>query len=198
MGAPNDEESMVRSAAFRLLLTRGEPVAPEDLAGPARVAPERLSELLEQLARAGRIRRDREGRVTGSAGLSVMPDRHQIDLDGRRFWTWCAYDFLGIFGALQASGSALTRSPVTGRPLEVAFHRGRPEAAGYVLFRPDDSLAAGCSNAYEQWCPNSNLLEDREAALAWSAEHGVPGQVLTLDEAADIGTRAWQSLLEEA
>ena len=32
--------------------------------------------------------------VVGSAGLSVRPDRHEIEVEGREFWTWCAYDSL--------------------------------------------------------------------------------------------------------
>jgi len=34
---------------------------------------------------------------------------------GRRFWTWCAYDILGILGALKASGSALSPARAAGR-----------------------------------------------------------------------------------
>src|SRR5207253_9570981 len=82
-----------------------------DLVAATGIKRERLTEHLEELDRAGRIRRDRAGRVVGSAGLSVSKDRHVIELDGRRFWTWCSYDIFGIFGALEASGTALSPSP---------------------------------------------------------------------------------------
>ena len=48
-------------------------------------------------------------------GLRVTKDRDEIELDGRCFWTWCAYDILGIFGALKASGSALSPARAAGR-----------------------------------------------------------------------------------
>ncbi len=61
-----DLTGVVRAQAFRHLLAAGDSATGEDLAAAI-------------------------GRVIGSAGLSVVPDRHQIDLEGRRFRTWCAY-----------------------------------------------------------------------------------------------------------
>ena len=65
----------------------------------------------------------------------------------------------GIFGALKASGSALSPSP-GGRTIEVQFDRGHPVNSDALLFRPDDELMSCCENVYEEWCPNSNLLSD--------------------------------------
>jgi hypothetical protein len=45
---------------------------------------------IDALAERGSLRLDDQGNVIGSAGLSIRPDRHEINLDGRRFWTWCA------------------------------------------------------------------------------------------------------------
>jgi hypothetical protein len=127
-------EAMVRAAAFRLLIRSGEGITPESLAQVTGIAGDRLAVLLDDLVRAGRIRRDGAGRVVGSAGLSVVPDRHEIKIEGRRFWTWCAYDILGIFGALQASGRASSPDPQRPRCDPPRFHR-RPttdEQRGFV------------------------------------------------------------------
>lgn len=102
MGGPPlvDLEAIVRAAAFRLLIRSGEGITSDSLAHVTGIPGDRLAVLLDDLNRTGRIRRDEAGRVVGSAGLSVVPDRHEIEIEGRRFWTWCAYDILGIFGAL--------------------------------------------------------------------------------------------------
>lgn len=159
---------LVRAAAFQSLFDRREPLQPTALAGDTGIKPATLSGVLAQLSQAGRIRRDGQGRVVGSGGLSVTPDRHSIEIDGSRFWTWCAYDIFGIFGALAASGHALSASPGDRRPIEVRFVRGRPEPIEAVLFRPDMELMKSCDNVYEQWCPNSNLFLTRQLAEAWA------------------------------
>src|SRR5437879_2514872 len=132
-----------------------------DLVAATGIKRERLTEHLEELDRAGRIRRDRAGRVVGSAGLSVSKDRHVIELDGRRFWTWCAYDIFGVFGALEASGTALSPSP-EGRTMDLRFERGRPVNGDAVLFRPDDNVMGGCEDGYEERGPHRRLCSDAD------------------------------------
>src|SRR5712692_4823150 len=89
LDTPSDSQDLIRRAAFRLLLAHSAPIDVDQLTTATGISTERLSWLLDELDGAGRIRRDESGRVIGSAGLSVIPDRHQIELDGRRFWTWC-------------------------------------------------------------------------------------------------------------
>ena len=192
---PSDSQALVRTAAFRLLLAHSAVIRVEQLALQSGIKTERLSPLLDQLDAAGRIRRNGAGDVVGSAGLSVVPDRHEIELNGRRFWTWCAYDILGIFGALGAGGRALSPSPPSGEPIVVHFVRGRPAKNEAVLFRPDDELMSCCENVYEEWCPNSNLFASRELAARWADERSVRGQVLDLNEASDLATKAWSDLV---
>ncbi len=184
----------VRVEAFRQLLASGAPVGVDRLASPIGCPPGTLVVALDELDRAGRIRRDETGRVVGSAGLSVIPDRHMIDLAGRTFWTWCAYDILGIFGAHGATGTAFSRSPGTGATIRLDFRSGRPQLADVVLFRPSDSYAARCTNLYQEWCPNSNLFEDKLSAEAWSTSRGLEGTILGLEEASVLATREWMPL----
>jgi alkylmercury lyase len=186
-----DLAGLVRGEAFRQLLATGVAASGENLATSIGLSSDKVGRVLEELSKSGRIRRDELGRVIGSAGLSVVADRHQIDFGGRWFWTWCAYDILGIFGALRATGSAVSRSPATAASITLRFHDGRPEAAGVVLFRPSDSYAATCTSIYEEWCPNSNFFEDADSARAWSATQGLEGRILTLEEASNLATDEW-------
>ena len=194
LDTPSDSQDLIRRAAFRLLLAHSAPIDVDQLTTATGISTERLSWLLDELDGAGRIRRDESGRVIGSAGLSVVPDRHQIELDGRRFWTWCAYDILGIFGALGASGRALSPSPGAGM-IEINFKRGRPVSNDAVVFRPDDALMNCCENIYEEWCPNSNLFADAEQAHRWADQRGIRGRIMDLDEASDFGTTDWADVI---
>jgi hypothetical protein len=190
----SDSQALIRQIAFRLLLAQSEPIGLDKLAAATGINAEQLSVLLEDLDHAGRIQRDESGRLIGSAGLSVVPDRHEIELDGRKFRTWCAYDIFGIFGALRASGRALSPSPGAGT-IEIDFKRGRPVSNDAVLFRPDDELMSCCENVYEEWCPNSNLFADADQANRWADERAMRGRIMELDEASDLGTRDWADVV---
>jgi alkylmercury lyase len=191
---PIDTETLLRGAAFRLLLAHGEAILPEALVTATGLRGDRVHALLDQLDSAGRIRRDADGRMIGSAGLSIAPDRHQIELEGRRFWTWCAYDIFGIFGALRASGRAMSPNPANGEMINVDFMGGRPQPTEAVLFRPEADLMTECENVYRDWCPNSNLFRTREMAQTWGGERGLAGRVLGLQDAADLATEEWKSM----
>jgi hypothetical protein len=134
---PADGKRAVRAAAFRLLLETGVPVDAQRLCQLTGLEHEQLNAVLDDLLRHGDMRLDAQKRIVGVAGLSVTPDRHMIHIAGRTFWTWCAYDIVGIFGSLEASGTATSVSPATGQRLELEFHNGSPQSSDVVVFRPD-------------------------------------------------------------
>ena len=189
-----NSQAQIRRAAFLLLLEHARPTTAEQIAGVAGFGPRRAERLLDELHRLGRIRRNESGAIVGSAGLSVLPDRHEIDLDGRRFWTWCAYDITGIFRALGANGHARSPSP-TGQTIKLQFRRGLPQQSSAVLFRPDDELLATCPNVYEDWCANSNLFTDALSAHSWAEERRLRGRIMSLLEASDLGTLEWSDVV---
>jgi len=195
LGQLADSNNLLRAVAFQHLIRDSQPVTPEQLAEAGGFDLERTTPMLEELDRAGRIRRDGTGRVVGSAGLSVIPDRHQIELNGRTFWTWCAYDILGIFGALRADGDSRSPSPPDLTVIELRFLGGRPRHADAVLFRPAEDLMSRCDNVYEEWCPNSNLFASRKLAQAWADEHQLAGRVLSLEEASSLATQEWRDVV---
>ncbi len=195
LGELTDSNNLLRAAAFRLLLTSSQPVTSEELAKASGFDQERTTKMLEDLDTDGRIRHDDNGRVVGSAGLSVTPDRHEIHLSGRTFWTWCAYDILGIFGALRANGTAHSPSPPDRALIELRFLDGRPQDGDTVVFRPAEELMSSCENVYEEWCPNSNLFSSRELAEAWAVQYQISGRVLSLAEASDLAANEWQDVV---
>src|SRR5712691_4870168 len=110
----DDVGQQTRAAAFRLLLKTGGAVSAAQIAAATKAAPSAVEADLRRLDAAGRIRLSAEGHVLGSAGLSAAPAAHELWLGSRRFWTWCAYDVVGIVGTLGADARSLSRSPATG------------------------------------------------------------------------------------
>jgi len=152
-----------------------------------------LRAAVDHLVEAGRARTDEDGRVTSAAGLSTEPTPHHILIGFDPRWTNCAYDALGIVGALGADGVIATHSPSTGAAINVLFERGRPVGSEAVLFLADESR---CSRPNEDWCPNVNLFEDPSSALAWADEQGVAGRVVSLEEGTDLCAMEWRPLVD--
>ena len=181
-----------RAAAFRLLLETGRAVSAAQIAAATKAAPSAVEADLRRLDAAGRIRLSAEGNVLGSAGLSAAPAAHELWLGSRRFWTWCAYDVVGIVGTLGADAHSLSRSPATGAPIRLQFAAGQPPATPVVVFFPDDR---GATRTIDNWCSNANFFENRETALSWSAQRKMEGEVIELNEARRRGLANWRPLL---
>jgi len=188
----DDVGQQTRAAAFRLLLETGRAASAAQIAAATKAAPSAVEADLRWLYAAGRIRLSAEGHVLGSAGLSVVSDAHELWLGSRRFWTWCAYDVVGIVGTLGADARSVSHSPATGAQIRLQFAAGRPPATPVVVFFPDDR---GAARTIDGWCSNSNFFETRDAALSWSTQRQMGGEVIDLDEARRRGLANWGLLL---
>lgn len=197
-------KEQIRKVAFRQLLRSQQPVPVATLADQVGESQELIEAQLRELDRQGLARRNQRGDVIGAVGLSVEPSRHELFIRDRKFWTWCAYDAVGIVAALGASGRVLSKSPLTGATIDLRFRDGSPEESDAVLFLPDvigsvsgriPSPGPGVS-VFDDWCPVANLFENRAASLAWLEQHHIGGQTLSLAEAAARGAANWQPIVE--
>ncbi len=188
-----DADRGVRTAAFREILATGRPWDPAS-APDLGIDPASVRLAIHHLVEVGRARIDEQGRVTAAAGLNTDPTEHHILIGFDPRWTNCAYDALGILGALGADGVLATRSPSSGAEIHVLFQGGRPVGSDAVLFLADQSC---CRRPNEDWCPNVNLFEGRSSAERSGAEHGVAGRVVTLEEGTDLGAAEWRPLIED-
>ncbi len=181
------EQNAVLALACNELVEAPQPVSVELLADRLGTPLSALEQTLAALVGRGWIRRDADG-VVGSRGLSIEPTRHELELpQGRRF-TWCAYDTLGIFGALPVSGTIRSRTLLE-QPVELEVVDGRPVTANdAVLFFPQRRV----TSVVDEWCPLANFFVDADAAHTWATTNDVEGQVLTLEQASERGTADWR------
>jgi hypothetical protein len=178
-----------REAAFALLLTHRRPVLADELAALAGVSATTLNRLLDELAAAGWIDRDADGRVTGSAGLSLTTGPHRLAIEGAAFRTWCAYDSIGIAAALAADADVESECGVCGGTIRFRTHRGWPPAD-----RPERLwLASGGTSLRGDFCEPTVLLCSAEHANVWSERQQGRGRAVDLAGAATIGSDAWAS-----
>lgn len=179
----------LRELAFGLLLRDRAPVPAEVIARLVGSHDERVSAVLDGLTREGRIDRDLDGRVVGSAGLTLADGPHGLEIDGHTFRTWCAFDALGIPAALAADARIVTACAVCGRAIRLDVRAGRPvgEASARLW------LSAGGADMRADFCTPTVLLCSEDHARIWAERQAGRGKALTLAEAAEDGARNWAS-----
>jgi alkylmercury lyase len=181
---------IVARAAFAAV-RGGERVGATEIAERTGLDSAAVTADLQRLMSIGEANLDDEQRVVAVAGLSVVPARHALVLDGEPLHTWCAYDAVGIPAALGADAVVRTACAWCTRPIDVRFRAGRLEsAAPAVLWFP--APWALDANPQLSWCPQANLFCTQEHHVAWRAAQGNPdGEALTLAEAVTRGAAWW-------
>lgn len=185
----------VRRAGFARLLQH-------DMAGGAVLAAdtglsaEMVRDAVALLERTGIATVDHEGRVVGVGGLSLVPTAHQLLLDGQTFWTWCAFDAVGIPAALGIDAVARSRCGHCGDRLDVTLTAGRPPADSAVVgWLPGHA----CTNVQVDFCPAANLFCDHAHLSAWRDQAGNPlGGPATLPTLATLGAQVWAEMAPPA
>ena len=185
-------EELVQAAAFQNLLRTGQHFTIEDIATVTKLDNITVIGCFDRMRQAGHIRFDSDGFFEGVAGLSLSPTKHEISIDGTRFWTWCALDVLGIFGALEASGFARSSDPSSGENIELQFIDGVAQEMNFVVFLPD--LSNGASVCCD-WCPNTNFFVSRSSAENWARENAAKGAVITVANLVPVAREAWSRLV---
>ena len=175
----------LRTAGFRLLLDRGEPIDPSDIAAAANLDLVTVERLIERAA--GRIETDDDGRLLGIAGLTVTPTRHEITIGDNTRWTWCALDAVGILGALGATGTIHSADAQTGADVHIEFVDGRPQsdATLFILGGYDGG------NVTAEWCPLVNFFTNQRDAEDWVAEREVSGDIVSVSQIATDAAAMW-------
>lgn len=185
----DDLAVQVRELAFGLLLHGRAPVEVSSLAAHSQADATAVESTLDALARAGRIDRDEQGRVLGSAGLTLAHGPHGLEIGGHAFRTWCAFDALGIPAALEADARVETACGVCGRSISVELREGRATVAGPALLW----LAAGGADMRADFCTPTVLLCSEAHAHVWAERQAGRGRALGLPTAVAEGARNWAS-----
>lgn len=183
----SDASDVIGRQAFRSLLAYAEPLSIARIAEYAGVTDVEASSGLDALRRVGRVEFDDAGRLVGIFGLSLAPSKHRMELSGKTFFTWCAWDAVGIPAALGESATVTDECGHCGRELLLEVQNGRPPDLPIVVsWQP-----APCESVKEQFCPTVNFFCNRHHLTNW-APAGYPiDAFLTLEQAAEEGVKTW-------
>ena len=197
-----------RRAAVTLYreLAKGSPVSAAQFADALNVPLAESEALLVRDAIKCFVYPDEQGRVLGFGGLAVAPMPHQLELEGRTLWTWCAWDSLFIPEILGEEAEVVSQDPKSGATVRLSVGpdgiRTRDPETAVVSFVAADAeqFNSSSSNLMASFCHYVFFFESQESGEAWAAEHEGTF-ILSLDEAADLArrlnARTWGDALAE-
>lgn len=183
-----DAAGLLREAGFALLLRHHRPIELDELAEATGLDVEATQAAVAALAEAGWLDVV-DGRVSGSAGLSLDIGPQRLRLGDASFRTWCAYDALGIAAALAVEAWLETTCGHCGAPIALTFRAGVPNRSGPERLW----LAETGQDLRGSFCAPTVLLCGEAHGAAWAEAQGGRGRLLSLDEAARAGAVAWAS-----
>ena len=186
-----EEERLLGLEIYRQL-SKGEPVSTSGLASALKSPAHELDKLLAHPNLKCLTYADKEGRIIGFGGLAVSPMPHRFNIDGRRLYTWCAWDSLFIPIILRHVVDV--ESPPPG---STGLVRLRVGPDGIEHAEPEDSVMsfllptaqtfqADALKAIASFCHYIFFFPNSESATTWTKKH--PGTtVISLSDAFELG-----------
>jgi len=182
------EEADILAVAFKTLLRGGERIIVDSLSKAMDRKKDDVMARIKTLQGAGHVQLDGEECIVGVGGLSLLPTKHEMSIEGRTFWAWCAFDVLGIFGSLQASGFARSVDPSTNEHLVVNFVTGVPQDMSLMISMGD--LLAGTSVCHD-WCSKVNFFQRKLSGEAWIKANGINSSLMSVANVMGVAREAW-------
>jgi hypothetical protein len=181
----------LQASAFRILFQTLKPVSVDHLAARIDTITD-ITSGIEELQKSGHVQLDSDGCIIGALGLSLRSTMHELSIDGSRLWAWCAFDVIGILGALRVSGLARSVDPCNGENILLEFADGIPQDKNPVVFMADvQSNSALC----EDWCSKVNFFTSAQSAEAWRQTNGLTGSVVSVGNLVPVAVKVWSRLL---
>jgi alkylmercury lyase len=119
------EEHSIRKVAFQAIL-EGAPINRDGLVVATGFTREKIEVLVNDLIKRGLIVVEPEsGRIVGSWGLSNEPTSHRLQIRGRKFYTWCAEDAVGIPAGLGEDANVVSKCHHCGDSVNIEMSVGR-------------------------------------------------------------------------
>jgi alkylmercury lyase len=190
-----ETDPLLMRSIFRLmrLLLDGEPVSVQRFASSAGIPREKAREVFVRLRSWG-AEFDEEGNVVG-AGLTLVPTPHRYEVDGHRFYTWCALDAIVFPLVFSHTATIASPDPVSDETIWLTIG-----PLGVESCEPEHAVVSSRSAGFAtedvrgSICQYGHFFASRDTASAYITLHrGAPLAILAPEEAFRIG----QLVLEE-
>lgn len=171
-------------------LSKGAPVSPAALALALDWPVGRVTAALEQ---AVSTERDDDGNVVGY-GLTLRETSHTFEVDGRRLYTWCAFDTLFFPALIDRTAHVVSRCAATSVPVSLtvtptAIEDIEPTGAALSLILPQDK-----PDIRGAFCCHVHFFASAATGQQWAATH--PGiEIVSVHDAFAVGRERAERML---
>ncbi len=170
------------------LLAEGKPVSRDRL---AQALGRSTDTVIHTLSQWPGIFYDESERIVAFLGLSVNKTQHQLTVNGRTVYTWCAWDTLFIPELLNATVDISSTCGATGEGVRLTVSPSGIQAVepGDVVVSfliPDENELR--ENVTASFCHFVYFFRSREDGEAWVSEHDGTF-LLSLEEAFTVGQK---------
>ena len=157
-------------------LAQGEPVSIGQFAKALGTSAEVAEAFTRDSALSSLVYVGADGRIQGFYGLSVSPTRHQITINGRKLWTWCAPDTLEYPELLGQTAEIMSQDPETGQLVRLTVSPDRIEAVeptGVVVSirRPEAWDVTSAAGIITSGCHYQFFFASRDSGQRWVAKN---------------------------
>ena len=142
---------------------------------------------------------DADDHIVAAHGLSLVPARqHRLTMRGRRFWTWCAIDAVGIPAGLDEPAVVESTCHRCGAEVRLELHGTAVVQASHPDVRLwEAARLQGRGTAGPPHCALMNLFCSAEHLRAWHQAHpGEQGEERDLAQVGDLGRAEWAYAVE--
>ena len=144
--------------------------------------------------------RDDDDNIVGIVGLSQNPNwAHRFNVNGNSLRTWCAWDTLFIPLLLNRTATIESESPVSKETIRVTVspdgvNETSPKEAVVSIVLLESDQAKSVEEVWSQFCHQVYFFTSREEGEQWTAGRD-DIEILTVDEAFELGKHAWSGVL---
>jgi alkylmercury lyase len=174
-----------------VLLARGKPAYPEEIAAASDKSPEEVRAVLDQFPSA---EWDDQGRVVG-LGLTLHLTPHRLELEGHTLFAWCALDALLLPVLLGRPASIESPCRGTGEPVHIEVKPAGIEAAEPPSTVVSVVVAQDLASVRSVGCNNTHFFSTLGAASRWLEKHP-EATIVPVEDAFRLGQLLAEGLLD--
>jgi len=168
------------------LLSKGEPISPDELAEAWGMPLEQVKAIFEQASTLGTLQLDDSGNMVGSA-ISLIPSSHKFRVNGKTLYAWCAYDAIYAPGVIGFDAVIESIDPLTNEQIQIEVSpdgvmESKPEGVVTTVVGMDADARGGAESPR---CSQMQFFASEENARDWSVNYPEVS-IMTLDQLFDL------------
>lgn len=167
-------------------IAEGNPVSPTQLADIWEMPIDQVQAILEQAKSNGQVELDGHGDLVGAV-LSHNPTNHQVTIESKELYAWCAYDAIYAPGVVGKPASITSKDPVTGEKIRIlispaGIEKVRPESTVVSVVGAEADMRGGPEGSR---CTQMLFFGSRASAEKW-LQNRTGVSILTVEEVFEL------------